>query len=147
MNLPSDGCAADAKDVRVVLATGSRTRIHAFRFLQVPFLARPSGINERMPKRPSEAREIACFLASEKARSLAKAYPDYVIIGFDSVGSFAGSALEKPDTYLAAQARLRFLSGQADRLLHRRPCRVPTRQGGVASSGVQRPRFPDAERG
>jgi len=112
MNLPSDGCAADAKDVRVVLATGSRTRIHAFRFLQVPFLARPSGINERMPKRPSEAREIACFLASEKARSLAKAYPDHVIIGFDSVGSFAGSALEKPDTYLAAQARLRFLSGR-----------------------------------
>jgi septum formation protein len=112
MKLPSGAREADAKDVRVVLATGSRTRIHAFRFLHIPFLACPAGVNERTPKRPSEAREIACFLAGAKARSLSKAYPDHVIIGFDSVGSFAGSALEKPDTYLAAQARLRFLSGR-----------------------------------
>ena len=110
---PSSGAReADAKDVRVVLATGSRTRIQAFRFLHIPFLARPSGVNERTPKRPSEAREIACFLARAKARSVSKAYPDHVIIGFDSVGSFGGSALEKPDTYLAAWTRLRFLSGR-----------------------------------
>lgn len=96
----------------VLLATGSRTRIQAFSFLQVPFLAVPSGVDEKSLMRPARAPDLVKFLARAKARALSKQYAGHVVLGFDSVGLLDGVVLEKPATRAGAWTRLRSLSGR-----------------------------------
>ena len=60
-----------------------------------------------------EAPAATAFrLAAAKARSVAKAYPDALIIGSDQVADCQGQPIGKPGNHENAVAQLRALSGQ-----------------------------------
>ena len=63
---------------------------------------------------PGEAPSASAErLAIGKARSLARRFPDALIIGSDQVASCAGTHLDKPGNHANAVKQLRALSGQS----------------------------------
>lgn len=77
----------------------------------------------------------ALRLAEAKARAVAKAYPDALIIGSDQVASCDGRRLDKPGSHENAVAQLTWLSGRIasfDTAVSVLDCRT----GSVKSRGV-----------
>ncbi len=62
-------------------------------------------------------RSLAETLALDKAESIARRYPDAIVIGSDQVAEVDGLVLDKPGTVEAAVAQLRSLSGREHRLI------------------------------
>jgi len=64
--------------------------------------------------RPSDLAEA---LALGKARSVARRFPEALVIGADQLLSCEGQSLRKPDTEAAARKQLSFLSGKSHLLI------------------------------
>jgi septum formation protein len=96
---------------RLVLASTSRYRRALLERLDIQFVAVAPGTDETAL--PGETPAATAFrLAGAKARSVAAAYPDALIIGSDQVADCGGRPIGKPGTYERAVAQLHELSGQ-----------------------------------
>lgn len=96
---------------RLVLASTSRYRAALLERLGLAFRVAAPGADEAA--RPGESpAATALRLAEAKARAVASAYPDAVIIGSDQVADCDGEAVGKPGDHAAATAQLARLSGR-----------------------------------
>ena len=96
---------------RLVLASTSRYRRMLLERLGLGFVAAAPGTDET-PFAGEAPAATAFRLAEAKARSVAAAYPDALIIGSDQVADCEGRAIGKPGTHERAVAQLTELSGQ-----------------------------------
>lgn len=98
--------------MKIILATGSKSRKQAFQMLDIDFIAEESEVEECFEGRPSSPDELVVLLARLKMEAVAKKHNDGIIIGFDSVGYFQDEILEKPQSRSDAFTRLKKMSGQ-----------------------------------
>jgi septum formation protein len=99
--------------MKIILATASPYRKEAFGFLGFEFEAEKSEVDENFSGRPERPEELVRVLARLKAESVAKKHKEGIVIGFDSVGYFNNSVLEKPKSREEASQRLKALSGNS----------------------------------
>ena len=98
--------------VTLVLASTSPYRRELLSRLGLPFSVASSDTDES--PLPGEAAEtLALRLAEAKARAVAPAYPQALIIGSDQVAIANGKIYGKPGTHERAVAQLQELSGQS----------------------------------
>src|SRR5438128_6694082 len=96
---------------RLVLATSSIYRRELLARLGIPFETVPPRVDEQahVAERPAET---ALRLAEQKARAVADAHPDALVIGSDQVADFQGRPIGKPRDDADAFEQLRVLRGQ-----------------------------------
>jgi septum formation protein len=99
--------------MKIILATASPYRREAFSYLDIPFSTETSNVEENFPNRPSDPEALVLELARRKAEAVARNHQQGIIFGFDSVGFFNGTILEKPRDKEEAFQRLVELSGKA----------------------------------
>ncbi|TSA46168.1 hypothetical protein D4R51_00580, partial [bacterium] len=99
------------KNPKIILATTSPHRQQALEMLGLDFIAEGSDIDENFEGRPSIPDDLVKQLSKLKAESVAKNHSEGIIIGFDSVGWFDNSILEKPKSREEVFDRLKSLSG------------------------------------
>ena len=96
---------------KLVLASTSPYRRELLGRLGLPFaVASPETDETPLPGETPEA--TALRLSEAKARAVAAAFPDSLIIGSDQVAEINGVIFGKPGTHERAVAQLRQLSGQ-----------------------------------
>lgn len=95
----------------LILASGSRYRRTLLERLGVPFEVAAPDIDETAAPGEGPAA-TARRLAIAKARAVATARSDALVIGSDQVADCDGVALSKPGTHEAARAQLASLSGR-----------------------------------
>jgi septum formation protein len=97
--------------MQLVLASTSRYRKELLKRLGLPFLtARPETDETPLPgEHPAATAER---LAVDKARAVASAHPEALIIGSDQVAYLGSEQFGKPGTVERAIAQLRRMSGQ-----------------------------------
>ncbi len=100
---------------RLVLASTSRYRRRLLERLPLPFEVCAPEYNE--PPLKLEHEQLVLAHAVNKAGSLARRFPDALIIGSDQLVSFENEVLGKPGSELAAIEQLQRLSGKTHRLL------------------------------
>ena len=95
----------------LILASTSRYRRELLERLRIPFRALAPETDET--PLPGEApAALAERLALAKARALATAHPDAVVIGADQVADVDGVAVGKPGNHARAVEQLRAMSGR-----------------------------------
>lgn len=95
----------------VILASTSRYRRELLSRLRVPFDVHAPEVDET--PLPREApRALAERLALEKAKAVARRFPDAVVIGSDQVADLAGEPLGKPGDHVRATTQLQRMRGQ-----------------------------------
>jgi septum formation protein len=100
-----------SREPELILASTSRYRRELLARLRLPFRALSPETDETAL--PGEApAALAERLALAKARTLARRFPDAVVIGADQVADVDGSALGKPGDHARAVAQLRAMSGR-----------------------------------
>lgn len=101
-----------AQPRRLVLASTSRYRRELLQRLGLPFeVASPHFDETPIPGEDTAA--TALRLATGKAESLVRTFPDALIIGADQVASSEGRRLDKPGGHENAVRQLRALSGKS----------------------------------
>lgn len=96
---------------KLVLASTSPYRRELLNRLGLPFdVANPRADESPLPDEAPE--NLALRLSEVKARAVALAYPDALIIGSDQVATVDGKIYGKPGTHERAVAQLRELSGK-----------------------------------
>ena len=97
---------------RLVLASTSSYRKALLDRLGLRFEVATPGLDELALPREAPA-ETALRLSASKAKCLAKAFPDALIIGADQVASCGSERLGKPGDHASATRQLRRLSGKS----------------------------------
>lgn len=100
----------------MVLASASPRRQELIKLITDNVICVPSGEEEVLPDGIS-ALETAEYLARIKALSVAKDYPDCVVIGSDTVVILDDEILSKPADDEDAYRKLRALSGRVHRVV------------------------------
>lgn len=95
----------------LVLASTSIYRSELLKRLQLPFETTAPNVDET-PIPGESARDTSLRLAQEKARAVAAACPDALIIGSDQVALLEGQQLGKPLTHDNAVIQLRAMRGK-----------------------------------
>jgi septum formation protein len=95
----------------VILASTSRYRRELLTRLHLPFDVHAPEVDET-PQVGEAPRALAERLALEKAMSVARRFPEAVVIGSDQVADLAGEPLGKPGDHARATAQLRRMRGQ-----------------------------------
>ena len=101
-----------AQPRRLVLASTSRYRRELLERLGLAFEAASPHFDET-PILGEATAATALRLSVGKAESLARTFPDALIIGADQVASSEGRTLDKPGNHESAVQQLRALSGKA----------------------------------
>lgn len=116
----------------LILASGSKFRRTMLERAGVNFRVVPADVDEGRIKDALlegdpdiDAAAVAEHLAREKALSVARLYPDALVIGADQVLVCGGEILSKPPTMAAARAQLMSLRG----LTHALPTAVVLAKG------------------
>ncbi len=103
---------------RLVLASTAPWRADLLRQLGLPFVQADPQLDERPWKqRGLPPNELVTELALAKARALAAAYPDALLLAADQVAVFEGTVLGKPGSFDAAVEQLLMLSGHSHDLV------------------------------
>ncbi|MHB1249807.1 MAG: Maf family protein [Polaromonas sp.] len=103
--------AAPPRTRPLILGSTSPYRRELLQRLQIPFKVAAPEVDES--QLPGETpRELAQRLALAKARAVAHAFPDAVVIGADQVADLNSRPLGKPGTHERAVAQLRQMRGQ-----------------------------------
>lgn len=107
--------------VRVVLASGSRTRAEMLSNAGVTFDVVPADVDERALEAPmleagAAPAEIATALAEAKALAVSRSEPGALVIGADQVLDLAGERFTKAATIADAGEQLRRLQGRTHAL-------------------------------
>ncbi len=97
---------------RIVLASTSPYRRALLERLQLPFEVRAPQTDET-PLPGETASAIALRLAQAKARAVASALPDSLVIGSDQVAELDGKCLGKPGNHANAVAQLKAMRGKS----------------------------------
>src|SRR5262245_7773202 len=98
--------------MRVILASTSPRRQALLGLLAVPFEIRsPVCDEEVVPGR--SPKDLSCYLAEAKARSVSEAEPDAVVLGSDTLIELDGMTLGKPSDCEAARKMLHRLAGRS----------------------------------
>jgi septum formation protein len=95
----------------LILASTSRYRRELLERLRLPFEAVSPAVDEA-PLSGEAPAALAERLALEKARAVARARPEAVVIGADQVADVDGIAIGKPGDHARATAQLRAMSGR-----------------------------------
>jgi septum formation protein len=95
----------------LVLASSSRYRRELLARLGLPFSVAVPALDEAV-LRGEAPRSTAVRLAEAKARAVARAHPDALIIGSDQVADCDGVAISKPGDHASAADQLAALSGR-----------------------------------
>lgn len=95
----------------LILASTSVYRRQLLERLHLPFTVVGSHVDET-PLPGETPPDIACRLALTKARSVAQAHPNAVVIGSDQVADLDGHALGKPGNHARAVAQLQTMRGK-----------------------------------
>jgi septum formation protein len=95
----------------VILASTSRYRRELMNRLRLPFEVHAPDVDET-PAPGERPDALARRLAIEKARAVARRFPEAVVIGSDQVADLAGESLGKPGDHARATAQLRRMRGQ-----------------------------------
>jgi septum formation protein len=95
----------------VILASTSRYRRELLARLHLPFDVQAPDVDET-PRAGEAPRALAERLALEKAMSVARRFPEAVVIGSDQVADLAGEPLGKPGDHARATAQLQRMRGQ-----------------------------------
>ena len=103
-----------AQNRRLVLASSSPYRRELLARLRVAFECADPAVDES-PRAGEAPAALAARLAHEKARAVAKKFPDALIIGSDQVASCDGAILDKPGTHDKAVRQLARVSGKTAR--------------------------------
>ena len=120
--------------MKLVLASTSRYRQMLLERLSIPFeLARPD--TDETPRVGEPPAVTAQRLAAEKARAVAAAWPDALIIGSDQVAYLGDQVFGKPGTESRAVAQLQQMSGQTV-VFHTALALLNTRTGHLQSEGI-----------
>jgi septum formation protein len=96
----------------LVLGSTSRYRRELLARLNIPFDVASPDVDET-PRAGERPAELARRLALEKARSVARRFPQAVVIGSDQVADLEGQPLGKPGTHDRAVAQLRSMRGRS----------------------------------
>lgn len=99
--------------MKIILATKSPYRQERFSSLGIEFTAESSEVDEDFEGRPEKPEELVLALARLKAEAVARNHNEGIVIGFDSVGFFDGSVLEKVKSREEAFQRLKRMSGNS----------------------------------
>ncbi len=81
----------------IILASSSPRRIELLSWLNIPYHAAPSPLDEKSIRNPDPA-ELTRLLAAAKAASVRDQHPESIIIGSDAVIGLDGTILEKPQS-------------------------------------------------
>ena len=120
--------------MKLVLASTSSYRQMLLERLSIPFeLARPDTDETPLPGEPPAT--TAERLAAEKARAVATAWPDALIIGSDQVACLGDQVFGKPGTESRAVAQLQQMSGQTV-VFHTALALLNTRSGRLQTAGI-----------
>ncbi len=95
----------------LVLASTSIYRSELLQRLQLPFVTASPDVDET-PLPNESARATSLRLSQEKARAVAAAFPDALIIGSDQVALLEGQQLGKPGNHDNAVKQLRAMRGK-----------------------------------
>lgn len=95
----------------LVLASTSVYRSELLQRLQLPFVTAAPDVDET-PLPNESARATSLRLSQEKARAVAAAFPDALIIGSDQVALLEGAQLGKPGNHDNAVRQLRAMRGK-----------------------------------
>ncbi|MBT2323210.1 septum formation inhibitor Maf [Variovorax paradoxus] len=95
----------------VILASTSRYRRELLARLHLPFDVQAPDVDET-PLAGEAPRALAERLALEKAMSVARRFPEAVVIGSDQVADLAGEPLGKPGDHARATTQLQRMRGQ-----------------------------------
>lgn len=95
----------------LVLASTSVYRSELLQRLQLPFVTAAPEVDET-PLPNESARATSLRLSQEKARAVAAAFPDALIIGSDQVALLEGQQLGKPGNHDNAVRQLRAMRGK-----------------------------------
>lgn len=98
--------------MEIILASTSPRRIELLSWLDVPYRAIPSPLDEKSIRHPDPA-ELTRLLARAKAESVRDQYPTSVIIGSDAVIGINGVILEKPQSAIEQRSMLYAQRGQS----------------------------------
>ncbi len=104
-------CPHPPPNRRLILGSTSRYRRELLQRLQIPFEVLTPDVDET-PLPGEKPSVLAARLALAKARAVADAAPDAVVIGADQVADLHGQPLGKPGTHERAVAQLRQMRGQ-----------------------------------
>lgn len=100
-----------ARQPRLILASTSRYRAELLGRLRLAFETAPPGIDES-PLPQERPAALARRLAMAKARAVAAAQPQAIVIGSDQVAELDGQAIGKPLTHERAITQLTRMSGR-----------------------------------
>jgi len=96
---------------KFILASNSPQRKKLLNILNIPFDVIPSKVEENFD--PDLAPEIlVCKLALKKAQLVSSLYPDFIVIGADTIVVLKNRILGKPSTLSEAREMLQILSGE-----------------------------------
>ena len=99
--------------MELILASASPRRRELMGYFGLPFTIIPAAGPEEPPKEAEgEAGRTAWYLSLEKARQVAQAHPEALVIGADTVVGINGQVLGKPRDEADARRMLRMLSGR-----------------------------------
>jgi septum formation protein len=83
--------------MKIILASESPRRAKVMKRLQVPFEIKPSNFDEEQVKNlENNPAKLVETLALEKARSVARDYPQALVIGADTMAMIDGETVGKP---------------------------------------------------
>ncbi|MFT3757820.1 Maf family protein [Thauera sp.] len=120
--------------MKLILASTSAYRRMLLERLAIPFeTARPDTDESPLPGEAPDA--TAERLAADKARAVASAWPDALIIGSDQVAHIGDRIFGKPGSEERAIAQLRQMSGQTV-VFHTALALLNTRSGRLQVEGV-----------
>lgn len=101
---------------KLVLASASPRRRELIKLISDDVLCVTSGEDETLPG-DIPACEVPVYLATLKARSVARDYPDCAVIGSDTVVVLEDEILSKPESFEDACNKLRSLSGRCHKVI------------------------------
>jgi septum formation protein len=99
---------------QLILGSTSKPRYSLLQRLQIPFEVAAPNIDET-PELAETPENLVRRLALQKAKEVAKQFPDALIIGADQVGVIDGVIQGKPLTYENAYVQLQNASGKTIR--------------------------------
>ena len=118
----------------LILASSSVYRRELLGRLRLPFTCISPDIDET-PDQNEPPEAVALRLAQAKARAVAVAHPNALVIGSDQVADLHGKPLGKPGTHDKAVQQLRALSGQRV-LFHTALCLLDAASGSLQLRNV-----------
>jgi len=113
----SDYRIVGSPNVRIVLASSSRTRRRLLEDAGVPHIVEPSRVDEgeiKLSLRAEGASGIALaeVLAEAKAKYVSRKHPDAMVLGADQILECEGETLDKPVDWEDALRQLQLLRGK-----------------------------------